>query len=171
MIFVTLGTHDHPFPRLLDLVSPLAPTNELVIQHGHTPPRGSVRARWIAFTGYGDMLDLMRTAEAIVCHGGVGTIITALTVEKTPVVVPRLRRYGEHVDDHQLQIARELEGSEHVVVCREQDEIATKIADARRAHRRLGARGVELRRAIAEAVASAGVAPRVTAAAGDTERT
>ena len=154
MIFVTLGTHDHPFTRLLDLVRPLADDHELVVQHGHTPSATGTRARWIRFISYEEMLEFMTAAETVITHGGVGSIVTALSVGKTPLVVPRLRRYGEHVDDHQLQIVRALVASGHVVALLEEGELSERIAETRAASRLEGARGSGLRRAVADAVAS-----------------
>ena len=152
MILVTLGTHDHPFARLLERVGQLTDEHELVIQHGHTPARPGLPARWIRFAGYDEMRELMRSATAVVSHAGVGTILTALSVGQTPVVVPRLRRYGEHVDDHQLQIARELERSGHVVASVDGEDLCEAIRRTRAVARPIGARNAALRRAIAEAV-------------------
>lgn len=49
-----------------------------------------------------------RNADVIICHAGTGAALTALESGKCPILVPRLSRYGEHVDDHQVQIAQEL---------------------------------------------------------------
>jgi UDP-N-acetylglucosamine transferase subunit ALG13 len=109
LIFVSLGTHEQPFERAIDLVEPLAPGHVVVVQHGHTPPRydraGMV---WNRFVAYEQVVELMLEADAVVCHAGVGTVMTALGLGRTPVVVPRLARLGEHVDDHQLQITAAL---------------------------------------------------------------
>jgi UDP-N-acetylglucosamine transferase subunit ALG13 len=51
----------------------------------------------------------MRRARAVVTHAGVGSVMTALLAQKRPIVVPRLRRHGEAVDDHQLGFARRLD--------------------------------------------------------------
>jgi UDP-N-acetylglucosamine transferase subunit ALG13 len=72
----------------------------------------------------------MRRADAIVCHAGVGTIMTALSVGKHPVVLPRLAMYGEHVDDHQLQITRAFGERGVVVPCLMPDEITAAIERA-----------------------------------------
>ena len=130
MIFVALGTHEQPFERALDAVTPLAIEHELVIQHGHTPPRAGLPARWLGFTGYAEVVDLMRRADAIVCHAGVGTIMTALSFGKHPVVLPRLATHGEHVDDHQLQITRAFGERGIVVPCLTPGEITASIERA-----------------------------------------
>ena len=52
-----------------------------------------------------ELVNTISRAESVVCHAGVGTIMTALQNGHTPVVIPRQASHGEHVDDHQLEIA------------------------------------------------------------------
>lgn len=115
MILTALGTDEHPFARALDIIDHLRPAHELVVQHGHTPPRDWAEATWFDFVPFEELMSLMREADAIVCHGGVGTIMTALLLGRRPVVIPRLAAHAEHVDDHQLQIVGKL-GSRGFVV-------------------------------------------------------
>ena len=156
MIFVTLGTHEQPFERALDLVTPLAKRHDVIVQHGHTPRRPSgPSVLWLGFAEYDEVVNLMDAACGVVCHAGTGTIMTALWLGKTPVVVPRLHRYGEHVDDHQLQIARAFADRGLVVVCEDGDALEPALRAARRpAARRPQQNG--LRRAVALAAAGDG---------------
>jgi UDP-N-acetylglucosamine transferase subunit ALG13 len=109
LIFVSLGTDGHQFERALDVIEPIAQTNHLVVQHGATPPRREwSSARWVEFVGYELQLELMRTAKGVITHAGVGSIMSALGVGQRPIVIARRADLGEHVDDHQLQIATEL---------------------------------------------------------------
>jgi UDP-N-acetylglucosamine transferase subunit ALG13 len=106
VIFVTVGTHHQPFARLIDALDAL-PADELVVQHGHSPaPRNAAEAT--AFLGYAEMVERMRAADAIVTHAGVGSVLTALRLGRTPAVVARQRRFGEHVDDHQVELTTAL---------------------------------------------------------------
>lgn len=130
MIFVALGTHEQPFDRALDAVAPLAERDSVVVQHGHTPPRPGLDADWIEFADYDTIVGLMADSAAVVCHAGVGTIMTALAAGKTPVVVPRLERFGEHVDDHQLQITEAFAQRGFVVHCAEGGDIAACVDQA-----------------------------------------
>lgn len=68
------------------------------------------------FLPYERIADLMREAEIVVAHAGVGSLFTALGVGKRPVVLPRLRRFGEHVDDHQLMIAKKLAEDDSIIL-------------------------------------------------------
>jgi UDP-N-acetylglucosamine transferase subunit ALG13 len=108
LILVSLGTHQQPFPRAIDLVEPLAlGGEELVIQHGSTQPRRNwPNTRWYPFLEFDDLVERMTTAHSAVCHAGVGTIMTAVETGHVPLVIPRRRVFGEHVDDHQEDIAR-----------------------------------------------------------------
>ena len=151
LILLLLGTHEQPFRRAIEAVAPLAEDDEVVVQHGHTPRGEAVGVRWIEFAPYEQIFDLCGAAEAVVSHAGVGTIMTALAASKTPVVIPRLARYGEHVDDHQLQIARAFEERELVVVLTENEDVSAAIARARGRTSSL-TRSDRLRRAVADAV-------------------
>jgi UDP-N-acetylglucosamine transferase subunit ALG13 len=132
MIFVTLGTHEQPFARALDAVGQLAGTDELVIQHGSTPPRSDLfAAEWVDYLQSDALLATIRRAGAVICHAGVGSILTAVRNQKTPVVLPRLSRFGEHVDDHQLELAERFAERGLIVVCHPEDGIATLVSRAK----------------------------------------
>ncbi len=131
MILVTLGTDEHPFERALDLVEPLRPTEELVVQHGHTPARSWEDVQWLEFVPVETLSDLMREADAVVCHAGVGTIMSILALGKRPIVIPRLATRSEHVDDHQLQIVRELGPNGLLVPLLDGDDIVAAVGEAR----------------------------------------
>lgn len=110
MIFVTVGTHNQGFGRLVKKMDEIAREmeEEVVIQRGHTSyePR---HARFFDFASREEMEEWVTKAQIIVTHGGAGSIIFALSKNKPVVVVPRLKRYGEHVNDHQIELARALE--------------------------------------------------------------
>jgi UDP-N-acetylglucosamine transferase subunit ALG13 len=107
MIFVTLGTNEARFDRLLQGIDGLAGGDELVVQHGPSPVRPA-GATCVEFLPFEEMVETMRRARIVVTHAGVGSVMTALLAGKRPVVVPRLHRYGEAVDDHQLLFGRRL---------------------------------------------------------------
>lgn len=107
MILLSLGTHQQPFPRAVDLIEPLArQATPVIVQHGSTAPRPDIPfTTWVESMPYEDIVATMTRVDSVVCHAGVGTIITALKTGHTPVVIPRLAQHDEHVDDHQLDIA------------------------------------------------------------------
>ena len=115
MILVTTGTNGAGFDRLLHAVDALETSEEIVVQHGPSAvrPRG---ARCLDFVTFDELEELMRSSRVVVTHGGVGSILLAVTAGKRPVVVPRLAAQGEAVDDHQLWLARRLAADGTVVV-------------------------------------------------------
>jgi UDP-N-acetylglucosamine transferase subunit ALG13 len=73
----------------------------------------------------------MRNATVVICHGGAGTMIQALQAGKVPIVMPRRVKYGEHVDDHQLEGAQELAAAGRIILVQEPKELPAAIQIAR----------------------------------------
>lgn len=128
MIFVTLGTHHQPFPRLIEALAKL-PADDLVVQHGHSDPPAHARES-VAFLDFGAMLDRMRSADVVVTHAGVGSILLARREGHTPIVVPRLHARGEHVDDHQVDLTEALSEQGKVIPVWESTDLAGVVASA-----------------------------------------
>lgn len=106
MIFVTVGTNEARFDRLLRAIAELPNGEELVVQHGHSSPIHPPHAELVDFLSFEDMVGTIRRARVVVTHAGVGSVMVALANMKRPIVVPRLKSFGEAVDDHQLQLGR-----------------------------------------------------------------
>ena len=107
MIFVTVGSHYQGFDRLIKKMDEIAgKTDEKVImQIGHTNYK-PVNAEYFDFVDdFGKIEQLNRNARVVVSHAGAGSILTALKLGTSVIVVPRLKKYNEHMDDHQLEIA------------------------------------------------------------------
>ncbi|BCJ55169.1 glycosyl transferase [Actinoplanes sp. NBRC 14428] len=115
-VVVTLGTHERfTFPRLLTrLVGLLPPEWDILWQVGSTVidkmPAGARREVPAA-----EMRQAMAEADVVISHAGVGSALAAMQAGKRAIYVPRRKAYGEHVDDHQVAMARELEGRKLVV--------------------------------------------------------
>lgn len=153
MIFVTLGTHEQPFDRALDLVANLAPRDTVLVQHGATRPRSDLSGvEWAEYLDWAPLTARMRDADVVITHAGVGSAVTAIRAGKKPVLVPRLARYGEHVDDHQLQLAERLAKFGLAVVCTPEAQVDGLISEAREGTARFAAsRHSRLARAVADA--------------------
>ena len=111
MIFVTVGTHYQGFERLVKKMDEIAGKidGEVIMQIGYTEYEPK-NAKWFRFLEREeDILELYKKADVIVAHAGAGTLLTALSFGKPVVVVPRLKKFGEHVDDQQLELAEALE--------------------------------------------------------------
>lgn len=108
-VVVTLGTLRFPFPRLVaKLRELLPPTAEVLWQTGSTDPR-PFGIKGHAAIPNSQMRREIREADLVIAHGGVGAALEALEAGRCPILVPRSVERGEHIDDHQLQVARELE--------------------------------------------------------------
>ena len=155
MIFVTLGTHEQPFARALDLVAELEfeEEEEVVVQYGATPARSDLsNVEWVDYLEWDALTQTMRRAEVVISHAGVGSTVTAIRAGKRPVVVPRLARFGEHVDDHQLQLAERLAQRELALVCGLGESLLGIVEEARASRAPALATGrSQLHRAVAEA--------------------
>jgi UDP-N-acetylglucosamine transferase subunit ALG13 len=125
VIFVTVGTCE-PFERLMLAVDELRLDERVVVQTGlsSTIPR---HAETVDFLPYDELVALVREARLVVTHAGVGSILTALLNGAKPVVVPRLGRHGDAVDDHQLELAERLERMGLVELVRETSELAAAV--------------------------------------------
>jgi beta-1,4-N-acetylglucosaminyltransferase len=108
VIYITVGTHHQRFDRLLGALGPLADLDRLVVQHGPGPPPPEADVA-VPFVSAREAVAYVERARVVVTHAGVGSFLVARRAGHIPVVVPRLHRYGEHVDDHQAELARALE--------------------------------------------------------------
>lgn len=106
-VLVTLGTiKPYRFDSVVDrLVDITGPDDEIVWQLGETS-RSGLQGRSHDLMPADELLEEAKAADVVVTHSGVGTILQMLDNGISPVVVPRLKERGEHVDDHQLQIWR-----------------------------------------------------------------
>ncbi|HEX7290208.1 MAG TPA: glycosyltransferase [Conexibacter sp.] len=109
-VVVTLGTIPYDFRRLVErLLALLPPAAEVTWQTGATDVAGLPIAARAQMPG--DELEAaIRAADVVVAHAGTGSALAVLGAGKCPLLVPRERAHGEHVDDHQRQIASELAG-------------------------------------------------------------
>lgn len=129
MIFVTVGTHHQPFGRLLQALSALRAA-ELVVQYGHNPQPALAARRAVPFMSFSEMLECFADARVVITHAGVGSILSALRAGHTPIVVPRQQRFGEHVDDHQVELTRALTGARKVIPVCDVSELVAAVESA-----------------------------------------
>jgi UDP-N-acetylglucosamine transferase subunit ALG13 len=102
MIFVTCGSSPVGFDRMMRALEGLS-ASELTVQHG--PVAAPACATAYDFLPFGRVVELMQEADLVISHAGVGSIMCALQAGHVPIVFPRLKRHGETVDDHQLELA------------------------------------------------------------------
>ena len=118
MILVLLGTQNKPFSRILKKVENLKKENKIkdkiIAQTGCTNYSSDYIETFISVTK-DKLFELMDEARIIITHGGVGTIIECLNKNKKVIVVPRLKKYREHTNDHQIQITKEFAEKGYVI--------------------------------------------------------
>ncbi|MBP3831289.1 MAG: hypothetical protein ILA02_02825 [Clostridia bacterium] len=110
MILVLLGTQNNDFHRLLDEIEKnIANGNindQVIVQAGFTKYK-SDKMKIFSMTSKENLEDLIKKADLIITHAGVGSIEMSLEHNKKVIAVPRLKKFGEHVNDHQKDIERE----------------------------------------------------------------
>ncbi len=122
MVFVTVGTQKQSFKRIFSLVehSTQLRFEEIVAQSGNTE-FVSKKIEMIKFMDNTKFEELIEESDFVICHGGVGSIFTSLLKGKKVLAVPRLSKYGEHVDDHQIEICEELENLGYIIYYRDEE--------------------------------------------------
>ncbi|MBQ9118874.1 MAG: glycosyl transferase [Lachnospiraceae bacterium] len=132
MILVTLGTQKFEMNRLIQAADELAQTvsEEIFVQCGNSSYQPK-HCKYSAFVDTTQFAKMIQECSVLITHSGVGTIMTGIQAKRPIVVVPRLKKYNEHVDDHQLQIAEAFEEQGCVLCCREVAELKQYIEKAK----------------------------------------
>lgn len=109
MIFVTVGTHEQQFDRLVRAVDELV-ANETIresvfVQTGYCNYEPT-HCEWSKFISVTRMAELMSSADVVITHGGPSSFIEAMAAGRAPVVVPRRAEFDEHVNSHQVDFVR-----------------------------------------------------------------
>jgi UDP-N-acetylglucosamine--N-acetylmuramyl-(pentapeptide) pyrophosphoryl-undecaprenol N-acetylglucosamine transferase len=122
-VTVTVGSSTtFGFRRMIQALSKVIPEGiEVLWQSGCTDVAG-LGIRGISSLSPSDLAESLAAADVVVAHAGVGTALTALSAGRLPVLIPRLRNYGEHVDDHQQQVASDL-AQRGLAIVRDADEL------------------------------------------------
>ena len=124
LIFVTIGMTSWDFSRLIKEMDRIAgKVDEEVIMQISDSNYEPKNVKYFRFTSNEEIEELYENARVVVSHAGVGCIISALKHNKPNIVVPRRKEYGEHIDDHQVDIAKELEREGKVRVMWDVEEL------------------------------------------------
>ena len=109
MIFVTVGTHEQQFDRLLKEMDKLKENEiikeEVFMQTGYSTYEPKY-CEWKSMVPYKEMQQLISQASIVITHGGPSSFVAPLQVGKIPVVVPRKADYEEHVNNHQVDFVK-----------------------------------------------------------------
>lgn len=135
MIFVTLGTQDKPFQRLLDAIQKQIDNgtikDEVIVQAGCTKFESKQMKLY-------DMMDIetfetyVKNCDLMIAHGGVGSILDALKQDKKVIAAPRLGKYGEAANDHQKQIIDEFSKEGYILALNNFNELDKVLKKAKK---------------------------------------
>lgn len=128
MIFITIGSQ-FPFDRLISAVDKVVPkldTDAVIAQVGMSNYT-ALNIEMLDFVSPTDFESYFNQADLIIGHAGMGTIITALELNKPIIVMPRLKKYGEVTTDHQLATVKELEKLNYTYIAYNETELQTKL--------------------------------------------
>lgn len=118
MIFVTVGSQKFQFNRLLEEVDRLVQDNifneEVFAQIGYSDYKPK-NYKFKEFLDRDEFTDLMSRCDKVITHGGTGAIVGAVKLGKKVIAVSRLKEFGEHVDNHQLQIVDEFTQLNYII--------------------------------------------------------
>ena len=128
MIFVTTGTQE-PFDRLVKTIDEIAlifPEAEFKVQ-AFTANYKAVNVNVFNKTPPSEFDLSIKNADLVISHAGMGTIISALVNSIPIIIMPRLLKYGEHRNEHQLATAKKLDDLGYVHVVYNEDELIAKV--------------------------------------------
>ncbi len=130
MIFITVGTHEQQFNRLVKYMDEWAAKHDeqVIIQTGFSTyePKNCI---WKKLYPYKEMNELVNKARIVITHGGPSSFIMPLQIGKIPIVVPRNHHFDEHVNNHQIDFCRKVsERQKNIVVCEDVDQLSEIIS-------------------------------------------
>lgn len=133
-IFITLGSQKFQFNRLLKAIDELYEKGELVEEAFAQTGYSDYEPKHYKFKKFLDrdaFANEMGKAEIVITHGGTGAIIGAVKKGKKVIAVPRRAKYGEHVDDHQLQLVKQFRELQLICECDDTEKIGEALETVR----------------------------------------
>jgi len=135
MIFVTLGTNDESFVRLLKAIDKEIKNGtikeKVVVQAGCTK-YNSKNMTILDLVPRDEFEKLIEECDLLITHGGVGSILTGINKGKKVIAVPRLSKYNEHGNDHQLQIVENFKKRKYILSCNDLNKLGKTIEKAKK---------------------------------------
>lgn len=133
MIFVTVGTHEQPFDRLVRCVDEMKGkgliTEDVIIQTGFSTYEPQY-CTWSKLIPHKELAEHVQDARIIVTHGGPASFIAPLQLGKIPIVMPRRHDFNEHVNNHQVEFAHAVaQRNKNILVADTAEELEQLILD------------------------------------------
>lgn len=134
MIFITLGSQKFQFNRLLKAVDQLVESGEIqeeiFAQIGYSDYK-PLHYEYKDFLDRDEFALWEAKADIVITHGGTGAIIGAVKKGKKVIAVPRLAKYGEHVDDHQTQLVGQFKELNLICECDDCNQLGNVLKEIR----------------------------------------
>lgn len=127
MIFITVGTSKYQFNRLLELIDELCEDhildrNEVIAQVGFSNYRPK-NYKYFDFTSAEDHKKYIENAKFIISHSGTGSVVSAIKMMKRVIIFPRLSKYQEHADNHQVELVNAFKEKRYVLSASNRKEL------------------------------------------------
>lgn len=127
MVLVTLGTQDKQFYRLLDIIEKEITIgnikDEVIVQAGYSSNYKSERMKILDLIPMDEFNNLIKKCDILITHGGVGSITEGLKNNKKVIAMARLKKYGEHTNNHQLQIIENFSKEGYILSLKENQDL------------------------------------------------
>lgn len=135
MILVMLGTQNNSFHRLLkeveNNIENKTITEDVIVQAGYTKYESN-KMQIVDFISREKLEKLQQEADLVITHGGVGSIIQSIEKGKKVIAVPRLHKYGEHVNDHQKEIVQLFNKKGYIIGIEQVEELTQAIEKSKK---------------------------------------
>lgn len=133
MILMTVGTQKFPFDRLLKKIDSLIEQeiikDEVVAQIGYSDYR-PVHYSYVDFIPEEKFDILIQRSDILLTHGGIGTITKGLFLKKKVIIIPRMKDFGEHIDNHQIEIGERFAEMGYALFCKNIEMISDTLEEA-----------------------------------------
>jgi exopolysaccharide biosynthesis glucuronosyltransferase PssE len=132
--FVSVGNAKQSFNRLINVVleNENILSKPIVIQHGHTTVVGDHNCTCFPFLNMNEFSQFIHASDILIMHAGAGSLIHAIQEGKIPVIMPRLKKYDEHIDDHQVEFAQALSNKNKAIVMMEPNDLISSVNTAKK---------------------------------------
>lgn len=124
MILVTVGTQKQGFNRLFEWIESIEIKDKVVLQLGYTPFKSE---KYESYEFPENFQEFLCNANVVICHGGVGSIIEAISLGKKVIAIPRQQQFGEHVDNHQMEIVNKMVDQNFIFSANSKNELQEKL--------------------------------------------
>lgn len=124
MIFVTVGTHEQQFNRLVEYADKIGAEidEEVIVQTGYSTYE-PLHCQWKNFYEYSEMNKLVEAARIVITHGGPSSFVLPIQKGKIPIVVPRRHELLEHINNHQVDFLQKVSKTLNIFVLNDYEDV------------------------------------------------